>query len=389
MLVFFAYYQTFVEEIVDELLKIDVNTVISRRLETGMSRKPILLGTPLLTVPFSTHGSNHGIPSWELLKKPEDRVLIVTSNYNALTRNDVDKLLSRWVARFDLQEIGTKWAKHNSEKAFSLGWNNMPGYGIAVVHGAMFHNVHNTLRHFETQMDEALKNATALGINIVGIIMESTEMAMHSNSVRKFTKLPVWDISTLGKCLVKMSSKFDPADHRISNQTFNNPEFRDCMMSWYNATRREKLFGEQPDGTLKHYDDNGLNSTELETLHCNGGRAGDVKVGRLMSAFPTGGLGQVSDACSNTLKFCLCDGCKQKCPGAGNCGETTSPCGVRGDKKKDDPACKDANHIVDFDPTKMCGKPGPESNLIVPNTALKRVGGIAFVVLFLRALHFA
>jgi hypothetical protein len=357
-----------VEDIVDELVAKDSSIV----------RKPILLGTPLLTVPFNQGGNSHGIPSWNLLRDPADRVLIVTSNYPRLKREQVQEVLSRWVERFHLSnEVATSWATQNAEKVFSLGWNNMPGYGTAVVQGAMFHNAYRTIHAFAPQMNEAFQNASKLGLNIVGVLMESTEMAMHSNSIRRLKSVPVWDVSSLGKCLVKSASTFNSASSRVSEQVFTNAVFMECMLSWHGkgATRLEALFGQQANGKILHYDDQGLSSEALDKIHCSGGRPEGMRipVGRRMRDFDTGSddPAVVSEACSLTEFSCLCDDCNGVCPGAGNCGSETSPCGVQGEGKPS-AACMAANQIDvrTFDRKAQCPKPGPESNLVASDSVI-------------------
>merc|ERR1719436_2300665 len=104
----------------------------------------------------------------------------------------------------------------NRHRFTALGWSQMPGYGIPVVYGALFHNVFTTVNSYETSMQWALENATANGDTIVAIILESTEMPAHSNSIRNFTGLPVWDISTLGRCLVASAQTFNHDDPFIT-----------------------------------------------------------------------------------------------------------------------------------------------------------------------------
>lgn len=119
-------------------------------------------------------------------------------------------------------------------------------------------------------MQELIDNITSEeNSTIVAIILESTEMPALANSIRKFTGLPVWDVSTLGRCLVASAKTFDHDDPFIGDAVFNNGEFRQCMMEWYTEpTMLERRFGEQDDGKLKHYEDQGLSLEQLASLAC-------------------------------------------------------------------------------------------------------------------------
>jgi len=331
---FFAFFQSFVEDIITELVAETHNT------SAPLRRKPMLLGTPLLAQAFTPETPDGRHSGWGLAG-PKQRALTVTSHFDPLKNNVVDILEGCYGNTTSVRE----WIHANVDRFTALGWNQMPGYGIPVVYGALFHNVFVTVNSYERSMQQTLDNAAAQGEEIVAIILESTEMPAHSNNIRNFTGLPVWDISTLGKCLMGAAPIFDRENPHIADAVFSNEAFRRCMMAWYDEPLNvEPRFGLQKDGKIKYYEDQGLTREELATLTCVGGRPeGGLPIGRKMEHFVTGigGPSPFPSACTLTHAYCVCDGCDGTCAGSGSCGEPSSACGVRGEYA-DSADCKGA-----------------------------------------------
>lgn len=381
-----------------------------------LPRKPTLLGTPALMAAFSS--TVYGSKSWSLLQNQETEVVIVYTSYYPTMSSNMALMLelvgvevneTTWDPLNETDQIalglqfqqklgmilahvpgiyrGTAGAKividlltstganpdsvtetesainftMTSAKSFvPVGWNNNPGYNPVVVGGG-FHNVQLCLETYRPQLDCVLNQLQKQGKEPIAFIMESTEMPAHSNEIREKFKLPVWDISTLGMCIMQASRTYVDQtgdDVNIFAALFLDLIFEACMKSWYIKTPRyETKFGTQPDGSLKFYED--IDPDHMKNMTCSGGRpptlqGGIAKVGRLMSSYNPGvplKPGSVSEVCWTT-GLCMCSkqqyssygpGCAEACPGSGNCGGGTwgpqlslngsygYPCGAQGE----------------------------------------------------------
>ena len=383
----------------------------------------MLLGTPALMAAFAKQltprGRNGTSINWDLFEDGDrDRVIVLTSFYPTLS-SKLDELLKTFGIRkpwcpkgkcsgpafekelaaaitevlkiHQEQGVGSgglrivaevmealggvsqddvaEMARTTARNFVPLGWNIMPGY-IPVDVGGGFHNTWLTLRSYQSQFVRAVRRLQAMGKTVRGVIMESTEMPAHANHIRLNFKLPVWDISTLGRCLMKAAPSYIEEHKKVNPQNldlyvdlFMNEAFKQCMKAWWPDTetmkkepvRLEPKFGTQADGTLKFFEN--LDNDTLTMLTCTGGRPGPSKypIGRRMDLYETGvttgnGMGVVSPICRET-ELCSCSatspapgpGCPGPCPGAGNCGggpfgyqmtvpmgEMNYPCGVTG-----------------------------------------------------------
>mmetsp|Transcript_48626 Transcript_48626/g.128245 ORF Transcript_48626/g.128245 Transcript_48626/m.128245 type:complete len:431 (+) Transcript_48626:52-1344(+) len=238
----FTWYQYNVSNIMQSLYK-----------EEGLRPKPWLGGSPAMLAALGGlieamgEGWEAFLPifGWNLLKRPEDRLLLLTSN-NKLSdislmndflraagvpvrtnssvaegRAALEKEFSIDLPESDahtkafvvflLQIRGlfgdrvSPWAlqqfiKVSAKKIILVPWEGTLGYGGAVVDpGAMY--VAAQIRGSSstaTQLMGAIIESMRRDENIVGIIMESTEMPAYSNWVRNITKLPVWDSTVVG-----------------------------------------------------------------------------------------------------------------------------------------------------------------------------------------------
>jgi hypothetical protein len=349
----------------------------------NLPRKPSLLGTPALMAAFAPRV--YGNKSWRLLKNPETEAVIVMTSYyptmsdymaemlelvgvsvgepyqvqNTTWQLDLAKQLQKKLGMF-LSHIparyrGTAGARIvvelyaatndvqetlvNSKNFVPVGWNNNPGYNPVVVGGG-FHNVALCLDTYKPQLDcvlRSLKEST--GRKPIAFIMESTEMPAHSNTIRKTFNLPVWDISTLGMCVMKASKTYQKEEFtNMFAALFLDPSFSQCMMSWYTtAPVYEHKFGQQEDGSVMFYNDSNTHIVpeHIFNMTCAGGRpptlqGGVAKTGRLMGTYNPGlpkKPGDVREVCWTT-GLCKCSvkggsygpSCSEACPGSGNCG---------------------------------------------------------------------
>jgi len=243
------------------------------------------------------------------------------------------------------------WIRICAEKIIILPWESEMGYGVAVTGpGAMFHNVGAVVRGSSvtaTRLLDTILQRMRSGENIVGVIMESTEMPAYSNWVRNVTGLPVWDSTVVGKCLMASAPDYDP-DAALKNGNgptlFNTPSFHSCMMGWWDTGRFEPGAGYQKDGRILYYDTQNLTTSQLDTLTCTGGRPTPFKtIGRSMAMFDTGKFGppkvhasclQVSPCGGRTWQGETCPSskfggefadyggcfCQGSCPGGYYCG---------------------------------------------------------------------
>jgi len=359
----------------------------------NLPRKPTLLGTPALMSAFSP--DIYGKKSWALFQDIQTEVVIVYTSYyptmseemasmlayigvtvNASTfdpHNETDQralggqfqeklgmMLAHVPAIYRgtagvtivltlLHSAGDSAAARDmtiklAQNFVPVGWNNNPGYNPVVVGGG-FHNVQRCLETYKPQLDCVLDQIKKAGKNPIAFIMESTEMPAHSNSIREQVNLPVWDISTLGMCVMQASRTFadqagglEVGSINMFSVLFADKSFAECMLSWFTKTPRyETKFGQQSDGSLMFYED--IDPDYVENMTCSGGRpptlkGGIAKVGRPMSSYNPGlplKPGQVNEACWTT-GLCQCSsepygsygpGCAQACPGSGNCGGGT------------------------------------------------------------------
>jgi len=358
---FFSLYQSHASDIVDDIVEASNGVVV---------RKPMILGTPTMLSAL-TRDASLNIPNWGMMQEDSDVVLVITSNFPSLTRPAIETVLQAYVDGYkDVDGDKQGWVTTNAASVYSMGWNEMPGYSVSVVYGALFHNAYLTAANFKPQLQGALANISALKQRVVAIIMESTEMAPNANDVRLAAGgIPVWDISTLAKCLMAASFSYTSSNSNIAEELLKMPEFKDCMMVWVkDPTKLETRFGTQADGRLKHYQDQNLTVEQLEKLQCGGGRVKGMRhpIGRLMTEFDTGSAAysEVREGCLMTEKYCRCDGCDGPCPGGGSCGWPTAPCGVTGESSGSQ-ACKDEVKIdaASFLKTEQCPATTETSNI--------------------------
>jgi len=342
----FTWYQYQVSTIMRDLV------IKYKKKGVALKRKPWLGGSPAMLAAVGGLIKGVGkagekilpIYDWDLLKQPNDRILLLTSNTKLTDPSlltglltalglpvkkgdslaDVRSVLRKtlhveapecdhWTKAFlvflvqmygllekELDKDSLKlWVSVVAQKIILLPWQTTIGYGIAVTNpGAMFHNVPALIRGSSTSASELLGNLfqqQRSGLNIVGIIMESTEMPAYSNWIRNVTGLPVWDSTVVGKCLMDAAPDYDALNaQEVGNspELFNNPSFHKCMMGWWDAKRYDLRAGFQRDGDIKHYDSLNLTTRQLDHLTCTGGRPVPGKaIGRLMNQFDTGKFG--------------------------------------------------------------------------------------------------
>merc|ERR1712232_658951 len=178
-----------------------------------------------------TKNESLDIPDWGMMKRDSDKVLVLTSNFPSLTRPAIERVLTAYVQGYkDVKGDKEGWVTSNAANIYSLGWNDMPGYGISVVWGALFHNAYLTSENLKVQLKDALASISALNQSVVAIVMESTEMAANANGVRLAADgIPVWDISTLAKCLMAASYNYTSSNPNIAEELLKMHEFKDCM----------------------------------------------------------------------------------------------------------------------------------------------------------------
>mmetsp|Transcript_118062 Transcript_118062/g.252208 ORF Transcript_118062/g.252208 Transcript_118062/m.252208 type:complete len:569 (-) Transcript_118062:68-1774(-) len=412
---FFSFYQGHVQDIQNELVEANAS----------LTRKPMLLGSPSLAFAFGQSVDGDPIPSWGLLSSPEtEKVMFVTSNFAKLGRSEIQRILDletdedipmvrsggkksidrkrlrdALVSKFKVKimnydgaleqtvhmlvelvaQFGLKWTVVNAQSFFTIGWNNVPGYGLPVVYGATFHNVFQSVyggngkQTFMLQMQHAFQNATALGFDIIAMIMESTEMPALTNNVRSLKNKPAWDVSTLVKCMMTAALKNDFNTHSsdITTAVYRSKTFQSCMMGWYNdPTRYEPMFGLQGDtARIKHYQDQNFTWEQLDQLMCTGGRPenppeGSQPVGRLVSEFNTGDSTTVPEICQTTQLYCYCGGCANPCPGGGDCGGG-SACGTHGENATSEGCIEMQQQTFDNYNASKCPETASASNVLV------------------------
>jgi len=289
---FMTNYQAHVEDIMATLHK-----------EEGLDPKPLLMGT-LSLGPLVTNQS--GVESgetkgWGILKEDE-RAVVVTANSMTLTQNFYDLMEQQGFAEPTLKGFLGKSVKPEMvekiknylHKKFGIelddGSNQVDAIKSAMITVAQMKGqqgavnfLHNRGKYFRTygaQSVEGFGEPVAQGfshnaslaspymndwvldtlfsiafhrkgrgtVNGAFVIFECTELPAYSNGVRMATRLPVWDITTLGGCLMAAAPTYDPDVH-----VTENADFKACMESWMNPFRLEHRFGKQADKTIVGY----------------------------------------------------------------------------------------------------------------------------------------
>jgi len=220
-----------------------------------------------------------------------------------------------------------------------IGFNNLTGYsGVDFTGG--FHSAKAADKVLRQDPSNLLEQTVAgfkrAGLHFAGFIMESTEMPVHSNSLRIQYKMPVWDISTIGQCLVRAGKAGDVPvfESDVVFNTLRAASFRECINEWSEPGKLEPKFGAQGryDGDIKWYEN--VPESEIKTLECTGGRGSFFPpIGRLMENFDVGQprYFKVNQKCWST-KAGMCFGCDGRIPGSIDCGAAESPCGLWGEK---------------------------------------------------------
>jgi len=278
--------------------------------EEGLERKPMLMGSlslaPLLTRQKGSAEQGH-VPGWGLLKKHE-RAVVVTANSATLGQNfykimnqqgmkdmsikralkqsgkdmspeDVLKIRRFLVKNFGLDpddKAGQRdalmsslitAAELNGMSGFAAdtlknagsffrtyGAQDVTGFGAPVA-GGYEHNVSQATVHMNQWVMDTLFRIEYFqesqgSVKGAGIILECTELPAYANGIRMVSRLPVWDITTMGQCLMAAAPSYDP-----ELPIRQNPDFKDCMLSWTNPYRFEKRFGRQTDNSITGYVD--------------------------------------------------------------------------------------------------------------------------------------
>jgi len=236
------------------------------------------------------------------------------------------------------------WLKNLADRIVIVPWADTLGYGVAVVcPGALFHNV-PAMIHGSPQaavmIFQPILDMLQKGFNIVGIFLESTQMPAYANWVRKITRLPVWDSTVVGKCLMAAAPHYDAdAAEAVGNGPvlFNTLAFRDCMMGWWDTERWESSAGLGKDGRIVLYDSLNLTQDQVSKLSCVGGRVNNRQaIARRIEDFRPGVFGpeRISASCLSVTPCaartwsgmeCLHDAtggcvCGGTCPGGYYCG---------------------------------------------------------------------
>jgi len=342
----FTWYQYNVSKIMRKIVhKYKEERGITLKMKPWLGGSPAMLAAlGSLVKGIGNEGTKyHPIFDYDLLKKPNDRLLLITSNtvledtttltqfmnaagipvrldaseteMGAAIRDQWGLMLDDHAANIEafiialiqihglFKEIcdeaeAWKLTRVTAGKIIVLSWGDSLGYGLAVVGpGAMFHNVANLIRsssRMATKVLSTILNYTRAGQNVVGIIMESTEMPAYSNWVRNITELPVWDSTVVGKCLMAAAPDFSQSEAErigITPALFNTKSFHSCAMGWWKTDRWHTDFGYQKNGSILYYDTLGLTPTQIDHLACMGGRHDGASIGRLMTEFDTGKFG--------------------------------------------------------------------------------------------------
>jgi len=179
------------------------------------------------------------------------------------------------------------------------------------------------------------------GKKVKAILVECTELPPFANGLRKASNLPVWDVHTLGVCLMAAAATYNTSLPN-SIAVFSNAAFRACLMDWFTPEKFSSNFGLQKNGAFLHYQTNNYAQEEIDELICTGGRpAGKPPLGRRIDDFDTGSGGPMFTAACLTYPTCGGDGtpmCSGACPSGMQCGEPSSACGTHGTECEDGPA---------------------------------------------------
>jgi len=215
-----------------------------------------------------------------------------------------------------------------------IGWNDQEGY-VPVDASGGFHNVNLTLETYAPRV----RNAFAYARDVLRkepsvILLESTEMPAHANKIRMDFKVPVYDISSVAKCVMAAAPSFARGQRQgvatdVFEDLFKNDDFQLCAEDLFDPKFVEPLFGTQADGILKFYE--GIEGDELTYLTCNGGRSSNpfAPLARKIELYDQGfpyKVGDLRPVCLRTdVGRCVgvpADGvgCPDLIPGSGNCG---------------------------------------------------------------------
>ncbi len=346
---FFGFYTDKVNEIIAELVAPDANTGKPSMyypkpwLGSAFSMAPVLIGDPAL------------VREWgNILAQGEMKdIHVVTSNSANLEYTGLLKMVmatttakhKSWIER--LAEGGDPCGgAAEGERYFLSGLQEIPYFGYSVVNGAMAYNAPRAEPHVLQLVNETAKTRDEQGGRRAGLVLlECTEAPAFSNSLRRLTHLPVWDISTVGICLMEAASSTNgytplPSDIASGIAIFHNKAFKDCMTGWLDPDRFSDKFGRQADGSFRWYES--MSETQLDSFIETGGRPDGFhppvarKVQQFCSTLP------FSDDCT-TVTACdeghgIIDGgdgsgsCQEVvCAGGGQCGSTTAECGIHGE----------------------------------------------------------
>jgi len=332
--------------------------------EENLAAKPFLLGSPALIPLFNSSLS----PTLGIDTETES-ILIITSffpgldmpNLVAILRDSgglvgVDGNVTMAELNKNLQEffgitcmdesmacatvmlnLITLNATAMAKGVLVIGWNLQEGY-IPVDSSGGFHNVNLTLETYNPRVKNAADYArTVLGKRIAVIVLESTEMPAHANKIRMDWKVPVYDVSSVAKCLMRAAPSFAEShppglETEVVADLFGNHAFLQCVEELFTPSFIEPLFGTQADGTLKFYE--GIEGVDLTYLTCTGGQSPDPlkPLARPIELYDQGFpvlVGELDPICFETAVG-MCVGvpangvaCPSLSPGSGNCGGGT------------------------------------------------------------------
>mmetsp|Transcript_35319 Transcript_35319/g.93221 ORF Transcript_35319/g.93221 Transcript_35319/m.93221 type:complete len:601 (-) Transcript_35319:59-1861(-) len=330
--------------------------------EENLATKPALLGSPALLPLFHTAPGKK-----TALDRQTEAIIVLTSFYPALTTKNLLAILTAAGAKGEEMQnmtipkgnallekhMGIMCHDHNSMACASvvkslaacnatilarnivvIGWNNAEGY-VPVDSSGGFHNVNLTLESYAPQVQNAVDYLHyARGLKVKAIVMESTEMPAHANKVRMDFKVPVFDITTVAKCVMKAAPSW-AASHppgfksKVFLDLYHNSDFLQCAEDLFDPLFIEPLFGTQTDGSLKFYE--GLSRDEVRYLTCTGGDRPlpATPLGRSIALYDQGHpypVGSLNPVCMLTAVG-MCPGvaadgfsCPGPIPGGANCG---------------------------------------------------------------------
>jgi len=166
----------------------------------------------------------------------------------------ISELKSELIVASELNGIpkNRNWLKNSGRYFRNYGAQEVKGFGYPVKMG-FAHNASLATAHMDEWVLDTLfriefereKRGSVKG---GAVLFECTELPAYSNAVRMSTRLPVWDITTLGQCLMAAVPTYNPDEH-ISE----NPAFKRCLMAWRNPYKLEPRFGKTANGTILGY----------------------------------------------------------------------------------------------------------------------------------------